>query len=229
MRLFIVQAIALTVVLAQATAQPVRLGDVARQLSEQDVAEVARAVSAGGAKSWLLNGPRGVIADLQAVEAYLPPATATRELRRGSLVSVLRGPASALALVGIRLASSKSTQRTWIVTSTGSYAQVAVPGREFAHIEGDQDINRPFVVTGSFDDGELVRLVRFVRSSPTGPPPRPGMPSGPVRGDWPILRVVRQTDWIDVRLRMEDLASQQVTLRPQGSGWVVISIAIIFA
>jgi hypothetical protein len=225
-------AIVVVAVVFQATAPAlVRLGDVARQLSEQDVADIERAVAPGGARPWLLNGPHGQVTDLQFIEAYLPPETATTELRRGSVISVVRGSASALAMIGIRPASPEATRQTWTVTGTFSYAQVAIADRDFDHVRGDEDVNRPFRVSGSFGDVELVSLVWFVRSSPSGPTPDARTTSGSVHGDWPIVTVIRQTDSIDVRLRRpgQDLSWESVKLRPLGPGWVVISISRVFA
>jgi hypothetical protein len=225
------RAIAVVGVVLQAAAQPpVRLGEVARQLSEQDAVNIERTVAPGGARPWLLNGPHGQVADLQFIEAYLPPETATTELRRGSVVSVVRGSASALAMIGIRPAASEP-RPAWTVTGTFSYAQVAIAGRDFDQVRGDDDVNRPFRVSGQFGDVELVSLARFVRSSPPGPPSSARTTGGSVHGDWPMVSVGRQTDSIDVRLRWpaEDLSWESVKLRPQGPGWVVISISRVFA
>jgi hypothetical protein len=53
-------AIVLVAMIFQATAPPLmRPGDVARRLSEPDVADIERAVSPRGAQPWLLHGPHG--------------------------------------------------------------------------------------------------------------------------------------------------------------------------
>jgi hypothetical protein len=101
-------------------------------------------------------------------------------------------------------------------------------GRPFTPIDGDDDVNRPFLVTGAFADAELVSLVRFVRSSPSGPTPLASAPTGPVRGDWPIVSISRSRDVIDVRLRKDDSTFQQVELRPEGSAWVVARIGLLY-
>src|SRR5262245_16812053 len=93
---------------------PLRTGDVARHLTEQDVAVLQR-VLPSGAKPWLLNGDRLQIPDIQFIEAYLSPTTATPTLRRGTVVSVLR------RITGF----SEWPVRRWTQYRSESYAQVA--------------------------------------------------------------------------------------------------------
>jgi len=52
------------------TTVTLRTGDVARQLTEQDVAAL-ELVLPSGAKPWLLNGDHGHTPDTQFIEAYL--------------------------------------------------------------------------------------------------------------------------------------------------------------
>src|SRR6267154_6470555 len=136
---------------------PPRLGDVARQLTEQDVAGLEM-VLPEGSKPWLLTGESGQIPGPQNIQAYLPPTTSTAILRRGPVIDVTRS-----GFVNRGNATPPST--AWTVRSTVRYAQVAMTGRSFDQIQGDQDINRPFLVEGSFDDSELVGLVEFLRSN----------------------------------------------------------------
>jgi len=185
--------------LMQSPATPLRIGDVARRMTEQDVAALELALPSG-ARPWLLIGVR---AWGEHVEAYLAPTTATPVLRRGTVVSGQR---------------------------TGSYAQVAIPGRSFDDIQGDQDINRPFQVIGHFDDAELVSLVRLLRSNP----PTRGMAS--IESS-PILSIRRiEDDCCDagrrfpsgvlVDLRGTDTSGQAIKLRPAGQetpAWVSFS------
>jgi hypothetical protein len=219
------KAVLLAAVLDQAVSSPpIRIGD-ARLLSATDVANLERLVPAAGARPWLFDGPRGEVPALQRIHAYLPPDFTMPELRRGAVVSLLRGSARALARMGIPPVSS--TETAWIVTRTGRYAQVIVPGRTFTKIKGDGDINRPFVVLGQFDDEELVRLARFLRSSPKGPRPKSGPLADSVQGGWPIVSVARQADSIEVRLRRDDFAFQAVEVRPSGTGWVIVKMGLV--
>ena len=111
----------------------------------------------------------------------------------------------------------------WSLLRTESYAQVAIPGRSFNDIQGDQDINRPFRVIGRFDDDELIRLVQFLRSDP---PYR-----GPERIDpWPFLSMQRKADdSVQVMLRGSVGRGQAITLRQAGQDWVIVSVGMWIA
>jgi hypothetical protein len=187
--------------ITQSATTPLRTGDVARQLTQQDVAALERVLPAGGTP-WLLNGDPGLIPNGEYIEAYLSPTNTTRVLRRGTVISVLRWLAP---------------RTEWTVQRTESYAQVAIPGRNFGQIEGDQDINRPFRVIGRLDDTELFRLVEFLRSNP---PARVG--SDAIRS-WPILSINRKADdSVEVLLRGAVMQGQSITLRQAGQDWIII-------
>jgi hypothetical protein len=184
-----------------------RTGDVARQLTEVDVAAL-ESVLPSGVKPWLLNGDPAQVAGIQSIQAYMSPTTATSTLRRGTVITVTR---QTLPLTA------------WTVYSSESYAQVAIAGRDFEQIEGDQDINRPFRVFGSFDNTELVHLVGFLRSNP--PTPRTG-PDVAIRA-WPILSIIRGVDdSVTVRLREAAGKGQTTTLRQTGQDWVIVSVGM---
>jgi hypothetical protein len=186
-----------------------RTGDVARQLTEQDLAAIEMVLPSGSIP-WLLNGDHGNAAGLEYVEAYLPPTSTTLIsarsplLRRGMVVTVIR---------------RTKPLTEWTAQETRSYAQVAIPRRgTLDQIEGDQDPNRPFPVIGRFNDEELVTLVQFLRSDP------------PTRGpdhvqSWPILLVVRQADdSVRVWLRGTATSGQFITLRQSGRDWVIVAV-----
>ena len=179
------------------TTVPLRTGDVAQQLTEQDIGAL-ELVLPPGAKPWLLNGDRGQEPDIEFIQVYLSPTTATSTLRRGAVISVMRRTAPLTE---------------WTVQRSESYAQVAIAGRNFDQIEGDQDINRPFRVFGRFDDTELVQFVGFLRSNP----PTSGVgPDAAVRS-WPILFINRNLDnSVAVWLRGAANKGQAITLRPAG-------------
>src|SRR5579864_5324261 len=172
--------------LMQSPATPLRIGDVARQMTGQDITALELALPSG-AKPWLVNGDHGQIPMVDYIEAYLSPTTTTASLRRGTMINVSR---------------RRTPVSEWSAARTESYAQVAIPGRNFDQIDGDQDINRPFRVIGRFDDDELVRLVQLIRSHP----PTRGTPIFPYRSSaieaWPILSIQRRNDdSVDVSLR----------------------------
>jgi len=184
--------------ITQSVTTLLRTGDVARQLTQQDVAALERVLPTGGTP-WLLNGDPGLIPNAEYIEAYLSPANTTRVLRRGTVVSVMRGLAP---------------RTEWTVQRTESYAQVAIAGRNFDQIQGDQDINRPFRVIGRFDDSELVRLIESLRSDPT-----------PMA--WPILSVVRKTDdSAEVMLRGTAMHGQVIMARQAGQDWIVVVVGM---
>jgi hypothetical protein len=199
----------------QVGTNPIRLGDVARGLSDRDVTAVMQVAQAEACreKPWLLNGPRGMMPDLQFIEAYCPPETSTAALRRGVLVSLMRDGTTA----PWRLSDSRTT----------AYAQVAVPDREFNQVAADDDIDRPFRVVGEISDAELVSVARFIRSGAVR-----AIPAGSkaIEGKWPITGVVRRADGtVDISLRRDDLSGQRVTVRRDGQGWTVLKVGFVIA
>jgi len=199
------QFVGLLASLVQSVAtMPLRTGEVARQLTEQDIAALELVLPAAG-KPWLLNGDTAQFGNLQFVQAFLPATVSTPALRRGTVISVVR----------------RNPLDAWVVQRAESYAQVTIPGRTFDQIAGDQDINRPFRVIGPFDDSELVRLVESLRSDPT-----------PLGRDfsiqaWPILSVVRKTDdSVEVMLRGAAMQGQVIMLRQAGQDWIVVVVGV---
>jgi hypothetical protein len=194
--------------ITQSTTVPLRTGDVARQLTEQDIAALELLLPSGP-KPWLLNGDPGDQPKTQYIEAFLSPTTTTSRLRRGPVIRVRR-----------QIWENPPT--AWTVHWTGLYAQVAMPGRTFDQIEDDQDMNRPFRVIGRFNDNELVRLVEFLRSNPTM---RGGQRN--VIRPWPILVVVRQADnSVEVMLRGAVMQGQAITLRQAGEDWIILLVGM---
>ncbi len=188
--------------LMQSATTPLRTGDVARQLSQEDVAAIERTLPSGE-KPWLLNGERPQNTFVDYIEAYLLPITTGSELRRGTVIGIRR---------------QRTPPSEWKVERTEVYAQVAIPGRSFNDIQGDQDVNRPFRVIGHFEDDEIVRLAHFLRSDP------------PMRGSehiqpWPILSIQRKADdSVQVMLREEYWKGQSVTLRQTGQDWMIVIV-----
>src|SRR5258706_187694 len=75
--------------LVQSPLTPVRTGDVARQLSQADIAVIERTLPAD-AKPWLLNGERGQTVRSEYIEAYLSTTATPPALRRGTVITVMR-------------------------------------------------------------------------------------------------------------------------------------------
>ena len=191
---------------SQSNSKTIRTGDVSRQLTEGDIAALERVLPAG-AKPWLLDGDPLQIAGVESIQAYLSPTTATSTLRRGPVITVRR-----------RISPAPLTD--WGVVQSGTYAQVAIPGREFDQIEGNQDINRPFLIIDNFDDAELGGLVTFLRSNP----PTTGGKANAVQ-PWPILSIRREADGsVAVMLRGGVMSGQSITVRQTERGWTIIRI-----
>jgi hypothetical protein len=172
-----------------AATTPLRIGDFARTLSDKDLADIE---GIAGGKPWLLEGPVGQIGF--SVLAYLPPETQTRELRRGQAIMLLKRPGDT----------------TWTKREPARLYAQAIPLRgDFNTLTGDLDINRPFPLTGSFDDAELVSLVAFVRSK--------GLQG-------PVLSMTRQADnSVRVLFRQGGSLLSDVLLRKQESTWIIVS------
>lgn len=184
-----------TAVFSQTAAtSPLRIGDFARSLSDKDIADIEGIALAAGGKPWLLEGPVGQIGN--SILVYLPPQTETRELRRGPATMLVKRPG----------------ESTWTKRDPArQYAQVLPVRGDFNAITGDQDINRPFSLTGSFDDTELVSLVAFIRSRP-------------INLQGPILSMNRQPDnSINVLFRQGGNLLGNVLFRRQDSTWIIVS------
>ena len=185
-----------------------RTGEVARQLANADVTAL-ELVLPSGAKPWLLDGEPVLVANVQSIDVYLSPVTVTTNLRRGPILSVMRRTAP---------------PTPWAARDSGSYAQVAIAGRNFEQIQGDDDINRPFRVTGRFNDRDLIQLVRFLRS---GPPVWRGLDAIKLL---PIVSVARQADdSVEVTLRVGSMQGQWIKLHQAERGWRIVSAGVWMA
>jgi hypothetical protein len=195
------QSVALLLSFVQSTTTlPLRNGETARQLTEEELSGI-QAVLPPGARPWLLNGILPQWSRGQFIQVFLTPTTSTADLRRGTVISVERR--------GRNILEGPKSSDPWVVERTESYAQVAIAGRNFDDIRGEQDINLPFRVIGRFDDGELVRSIQALRSDP-GPMP------------WPILSITRKPDGsIEVRTFMNPSEGELIWLRQAGQEWFV--------
>jgi hypothetical protein len=187
----------------------IRIGDVARKLSDQDISDLEAAVALRG-KPWLLLGERGQRPLAQFIEAYLSPDNTTGRVRRGRIVRVSRlAPSSAWTI------DNNNYQQGF--PRGGSYAQVAVSGRSFDQIQGDEDLNRPFLVEGNISDADLVSIVTFIRSTQlSGGRTTNTGPIQSVSGNSPTSAIV----WI----RAGAMASEILTLNRQVQGWVIVQV-----
>jgi hypothetical protein len=192
----------------QASGQPARIGDFARRISDQTVAELEQVIETAAGKPWkpwLLIGGKGPEGN-SVVQAYLAEESATAEFRRSRKV----------------ILSRPSDAAPWAVEfidpqTSGYYAQVAIPGRSLNEITGDRDINQPFGVVGRFEDAELVVIVRLLRSNPPSPSGEP-LPAG-----WPIAQISRAPNGsVNVSWRDANAYSGiSANLTGQGDSWQI--------
>ena len=194
-----------------AAATPAIIGDVGRQLSEQEIAEIARVVSTNAFKPWLFALQRGQIGGV-FVYVYHAPTIDTPDIRRGTRTLLSRV-----------VPSSKGVLQKWKVNGSGWYAQVAIPGRDFALINGEQDLNQPFGVGAKFSNEDLVSIAKLIRSSPLSTAPSRG--SDRVEGIWPIDSVERdQKGIVAVQTRKNISSGQVVKLTKTGEQWSISGI-----
>ena len=188
---------------------PMRLGEMARALPDEDVLALERVASAHGVSPWLIRGPGDPRSVTQSIDAYGVPKTTTTVLRRGPMATLSR-----------RRTVDRASWERWAVDGRAEYAQVAMDGDGFVWLENDADPGRPFRVNGRVTDAELVSLVTVIRANPSGP-----VGETRVRGDWPVILISRQTDGtIDVLLRSEALEGQRVTVRSRNSTWTIVAV-----
>ena len=192
---------------SQLRARPILIGDVAKQLSERDIAAIALGLPAGS-KPWLLIGSRAVTTEEQ-IEAYTSPNAPLNNVRQGSMILLRRSPPDTvwtLADASTAYSFPGANRTTLPPSQTASYAQVAVTGRDFDDVTGEQDDNRPFVVSGSFDNTVLSSLATFVRGT--------GQPI--------VLVAFMPDDSVRVLLRRQAMSYNWLTLRRQEQTWIVV-------
>jgi hypothetical protein len=187
-----------------------RVGDIAQQLTESDLATVERMTFASGGRPWLIFGiQRG--GGQHFFDAYLSPQTTTAEIRRGSLVRFNWDPGSARG----RIVNSNRASNFF-------YAQVPTPEAGF-EVQDKKDLNRPFQLVGAFTDAEILSIVTLLRSRPFVPGGNRYVP------DSPIQSIDRDAmDSVTVRL---DPATQpepgniaRIILQRTGGVWLVAQL-----
>jgi hypothetical protein len=187
------------------------LGDLGRPLSEPELAEITRLGSTNAIKPWLFVVQRGHFGG-EFVYVYSAPTLDTPEIRRGTR-----------ALLSRRISDIKGAWEGWILNGRGWYAQVAIPGRDFARIEGERDLNGPFGVGSPLSNEDLVSLAKLVRSSPSWMGP-----SGKgerVEGNWPIDSIERDPKGLVViKTRKDNSSGQVVKLTRERKEWQIRSL-----
>ena len=205
----------------------VRIGPTGEFFTPDDLAQITRLAEEAAGQPWLLIGLAQPFDPRPGwdTEVYFEPDRSAPGIRRGRGVNVEARLASKADYAGAK---------TWRLSSTFVYAQVTVPGREPASVEGSRDRHRPFRVHGDISDEVLLAVIAIVRSSPTVPRPAgvaPDQPYSPllteVRGTLPIVRVrIEGDNTIAVSLGTDPsgYSGQTVYLQTSGGKWVVRSL-----
>ena len=189
-------------VMVSVVAQPIaraheRVGDIASVLSDAEADEVIRVSACGAAAPWLLNGSRGQAVDVQFVEVFCAPDAVSVSVRLGALAWVIRR-------------STNAGWSPWSLQTTHRYAQLVETGGSIR-------------IHGTVGDEDLVRIVKFLRESPSKVG---GRERDRVEGTWPVTRVSQQPEGtITARVSKDLWESQEVGLRRTTHGWEVMSVS----
>jgi hypothetical protein len=119
-------------------------------------------------------------------------------VRRGSFVFVSRGK-----LVG------------WQARPTQTYAQVALPGRNFEDVKSADDVNRPFTLRGNFTDDDLINIVAFVRSS--------------FDSTRPLSMIEGAGGYGKVTVRASNSSGRWIELERDGQSWKIVRQGMVMA
>jgi hypothetical protein len=94
--------------------------------------------------------------------------------------------------------------------------------------EGLFDFSRPFQIQSELglDDAALVRMVDYIRSSPTWTALPKGFEPRTVEGSLPISHVRRTPQGVEVTLLRDTDSGYTVTLEQRNQQWVVVKIAL---
>ena len=194
----------------------------AKDLTRGESTAVQRLTKSTGKKPWLIWGFRfgtnpkpGV--DRTELGVYLHPDVESGRLRRGRVLTMVFAPAKA------------GTRPSWRVESISNYAQVAVPGRPPADLQGRWDIARPFSLGTELDDRALVSLVDFIRASPEMADRPKDIAPRQVDGSVPISSVRRTAQGLEVNLQSGAWNGKYVVVEQRKDGWVVLGIYLWIA
>ena len=124
---------------------------------------------------------------------------------------------------------AKPRKSPWKVSATASYVYVTVrPAREVRSLF---DFSRPFHVEDNIglDDAALVRLVDYIRSSPSWTSLPEGLGPRTVNGALPISHVRRTPQGVEVTLLRDNASGEIVTLAQQNQQWAIVKISMWIA
>jgi hypothetical protein len=176
-------------------------------VSDAEVAQIAELASSAGKRLWLLRTPNTIMMSERVSYLFLEPDVFGKQVLRGR---VLRLRADEPPNLPIR--------SPWTIRESQSYACVPIAGRQLGEIEGEHDLDWPFVMRGEFDDDTLISIVEFIRSEPPIPVPAflNNVPAEPIGG------IARDGDAIVVSLRpREEAMGHAVWLVRKDGRWVI--------
>jgi hypothetical protein len=192
-----------------------RLGPLGRRLSDDDVTAIARLVTSGEAKPWVLFGQYSqILPETWYVDAFLKPARSTQRLRRGVVRHLECKPAG-----------SRKPCLSWhLLPETGSYVQVA-DGAVFGPVPTiRRPSERPIALDGNLTDADLLSLVQYIRSKPT-PEVRDRSIALGVSGTYPIREIYQQKDGsLFVFMSLNGRVGETATVRRTKRGWQVTEV-----
>jgi hypothetical protein len=196
---------------------PIRIGPTGSEVSDADVVAI-RQVLGETVRPWIVVGLAPGWIKGRFVDVYVQPDVTVDGIRRGRLES--------LGTASVTLASNEQ-RGEWRQVSSARWAQVPNDGADLDFIAGSRDLNRPFMVLGELTDGDLMTLVKFIRSSPKAPDNsrQPiGKDHSQVQGTWPIVQVAVTGSAVRVRLIDEsprEKSGQMVTVGRIDNTWVI--------
>jgi len=140
----------------------------------------------------------------------------------------------------ITLYQEKSTnQPCGYVWKTGhgfmEWSQVAIEGKPYGQVfKKPHGVDRPFIVSGTLSDADLVAVVRFMRASPEKPDKRTENPDGSesfepgtkVNGADPISGVIAKGDcYVEVNTEYRPGAGHKVEIVRTNTSWQIYAVS----
>lgn len=201
-------ALAIVLVVLQATSPPVlRFGDLANELTTQDLQSLRELSIRWGGPPWIIAAG----ATMMSRDAVFWSAT----IRLRAFVDtglVRRGDQ-----FGASTMRRGDAPRTWTSSAGGFWfwTQVKLPDREFDDVKSEDDINAPFATDGIVTDDELVSIVSFLRTDQIFKTER----RLPIAS---IMRVYAGDDsWITLGLKKGSACVDGYQMRRVEQGWSV--------
>jgi hypothetical protein len=186
-------------------------GPLAPKLHAVELAAVVQAATTKSGPPWAAYAVGAH--DNYYVKAFLPPATATARIRRGTAqVYQCHGPENPCVV--------------WKPSGPPEhYAQISAKAAFASQPAVRSLAERPVTVQGSFSDDELFTLVTFLRTKPQLPKPLKGEVSlDGVTDEYPIMSIKRLENVVEVFMSDDGFKGDQVTCKRNGRGWQLVDV-----